>query len=160
MLFVSLPKPDHLSAFWRSSTHINPCRNDLDFTSPSSPTCNQKVLPILLPQCAPNSILAYPLSAGNLLTHNNLSSLLKVLVTQSCPSLCDPMNCSPPGSSVHGILQARRIPVGFCSGLPFPSCHPRKIQRIFLTQESNLGLLHCRQILYHPRYQGSPFSFY
>ena len=24
-----------------------------------------------------------------------------------CPTLCDPMNCSPPGSSVHGILQAR-----------------------------------------------------
>ena len=30
-----------------------------------------------------------------------------VLVAQSCPSLCDPMDCSPPGSSVHGILQAR-----------------------------------------------------
>ena len=29
------------------------------------------------------------------------------LVTESCPTLCDPMNCSPPGSSVHGILQAR-----------------------------------------------------
>ena len=28
-------------------------------------------------------------------------------VTQSCPPLCDPMDCSPPGSSVHGILQAR-----------------------------------------------------
>ena len=26
---------------------------------------------------------------------------------QSCPILCDPMDCSPPGSSVHGILQAR-----------------------------------------------------
>ena len=26
---------------------------------------------------------------------------------QSCPTLCDPMDCSPPGSSVHGILQAR-----------------------------------------------------
>ena len=25
---------------------------------------------------------------------------------QSCPTLCDPMHCSPPGSSVHGILQA------------------------------------------------------
>ena len=32
---------------------------------------------------------------------------LLVLVTQSCPTLCDPMDCSPPGSSVHGILQAR-----------------------------------------------------
>ena len=32
---------------------------------------------------------------------------MKVLVAQSCPALCDPMDCSPPGSSVHGILQAR-----------------------------------------------------
>ena len=29
------------------------------------------------------------------------------LVTQSCLTLCDPMDCSPPGSSVHGILQSR-----------------------------------------------------
>ena len=28
-------------------------------------------------------------------------------VTQLCPTLCDPMDCSPPGSSIHGILQAR-----------------------------------------------------
>ena len=32
------------------------------------------------------------------------------------------------------------------------------LQRIFLTQESNQGLLHCRRILYHLRYQGSPKS--
>ena len=31
----------------------------------------------------------------------------KVLVTQSCPTLCDSIDCSPPDSSVHGILQAR-----------------------------------------------------
>ena len=30
-----------------------------------------------------------------------------VLVAQLCPTLCDPMDCSLPGSSVHGILQAR-----------------------------------------------------
>ena len=30
-----------------------------------------------------------------------------MLVAQSCPILCDPMDCSPPGSSVHGILQER-----------------------------------------------------
>ena len=29
------------------------------------------------------------------------------LVIQSCPTLCDPVDCSPPGSSVHGTLQAR-----------------------------------------------------
>ena len=31
------------------------------------------------------------------------------LVAQSCPSLCNPMDCSPPGSSVHGVLQARTL---------------------------------------------------
>ena len=36
-----------------------------------------------------------------------LTWYLLCLVTQSCPTLCDPMDCSPPGPSVHGILQAR-----------------------------------------------------
>ena len=31
----------------------------------------------------------------------------EVLVAQLCPTVCDPMDCSPPGSTVHGILQAR-----------------------------------------------------
>ena len=34
---------------------------------------------------------------------------VKVLVAQSCLTLCNPMDCSPPGSSVHGILQARML---------------------------------------------------
>ena len=33
-------------------------------------------------------------------------------VTQSCPTLSDPMDCSPPGSSIHGILQARALEWG------------------------------------------------
>ena len=37
-------------------------------------------------------------------------------VAQSCPTLCDPVDCSLPGSSVHGVLQAK-----YWSGLPFPS---------------------------------------
>ena len=37
-------------------------------------------------------------------------------VAQLCPTLCDPVDCSPPGSSVHGILQQE-----FWSWLPFPS---------------------------------------
>ena len=41
---------------------------------------------------------------------------VKVLVTQSCLSLCSPMNCSLPGSSVHGILQARIVE---CVAIPF-----------------------------------------
>ena len=32
---------------------------------------------------------------------------VKVLVAQPCPSFCNLMDCSPPGSSVHGTLQAR-----------------------------------------------------
>ena len=38
-------------------------------------------------------------------------------VAQLCPTPCDPVDCSPPGSSVHGILQARILECG----LPFPS---------------------------------------
>ena len=30
-------------------------------------------------------------------------------VVKSCPTLCDPMDCSPPGSSVHGTLQVRTL---------------------------------------------------
>ena len=40
---------------------------------------------------------------------------MKVLVAQLGPTLCDPMNCSSPGFSVRGILQARHW-----SGWPFP----------------------------------------
>ena len=47
----------------------------------------------------------------------------EVLVAQSCLTLCDPMDCSPPGSFVHGILQARILAVS----IPFPrgSSRPR-----------------------------------
>ena len=38
------------------------------------------------------------------------------LVTQSCPTLCNPMDCSPPGSSVHGIFRLE-----YWSGFPFPT---------------------------------------
>ena len=38
---------------------------------------------------------------------NESEKKVKVLVSQSCPTLCDPMVCSPPGSSVCGILLAR-----------------------------------------------------
>jgi len=37
-------------------------------------------------------------------------------VAQSCPTVCDPMDCSLPGFSVHGIFQAE-----YWSGVPFPS---------------------------------------
>ena len=50
-------------------------------------------------------------------------------VAQSCPTLCDPMDCSPPGSSVHGILQARVPPewaaISFSGDLPNPGVKSR-----------------------------------
>ena len=60
------------------------------------------------------------------------------LVAQSCLTLFDPMDSSPPGSSVHGILQARILE---WVAISFP-------RGIFTTQGSNPGLLHCKQILY------------
>ena len=44
-------------------------------------------------------------------------------VTQSCPTLCDPVDCSLPGSSVHGILQARTlewVAISFSRGSSWP----------------------------------------
>ena len=64
-------------------------------------------------------------------------SLKWVLVAQSCPTLC----VTP--WSVRGLLQARIL-------------EDPLLQEIFPTQGSNPGLLHCRQILYHLNYQGSP----
>ena len=49
----------------------------------------------------------------------------------TCPALCDPIYCSPPGSSVHGIFQAGSTEVG---------CH-FLLQGIFLTQGLNVPLL-------------------
>ena len=65
-----------------------------------------------------------------------------VLSSQLCLTLCDPIDCSPPGSSVLGDSPGKNTGV---------SCHAF-LQGIFLTQGSNpclLCLLHCRQLLYH-----------
>ena len=67
-----------------------------------------------------------------------------MLVAQCCPTLCDPLDCSPPGFSVHGI--------GKDAGMGSHSL----LQGIFPTQELNQCLLHCRWILYHLSHQESP----
>ena len=69
-----------------------------------------------------------------------------VLVTQLFLTLCDPVGCSLPESSVHGVLLGENTEVGSHSLL----------QDIFLTQGLNLGLLHYKQNLYHLSHQGSP----
>ena len=69
-----------------------------------------------------------------------------VKLAQMYPTLCKSKDCSPPGSSIHGILQTRIlewVAISFSRG-------------IFSTSGWNLGLLHWRQILYCLSYQGSP----
>ena len=65
---------------------------------------------------------------------------------QSCLTLCDPMDWSPPGSSVHGDYSGKITGVG---------CHAL-LQRIFPTQGSNTGLPHCRWILLLSEPAGRP----
>ena len=55
---------------------------------------------------------------------------MKVLITQLCPTLCDPVDCSPPDSSVHGILQTRLlewVTIPFSRG----SSQPRDQTQVF-----------------------------
>ena len=68
------------------------------------------------------------------------------LISRSCPTLCDPMDCNPLGSSVHGDSPGKNTGVGSHALL----------QGIFPTQRSNPGLPHCRRILYRLSHQGSP----
>ena len=77
-------------------------------------------------------------------THTHTHTVL-CLVAQLCPTLCDPVDCSPRGSSVHGDSPGKNTTV---------SCHAL-LQRIFLTQGSNSGLPHYRWILYHLSHQRS-----
>ena len=78
-----------------------------------------------------------------------------MLVAQSCPTLCDPVDCSPPGSTVHGIFQARIlewVAISFSRGSSWPrdrtqvSC----IAGIFFTdwamREASVQLI-CRLLL-------------
>ena len=58
------------------------------------------------------------------------AAAVKVLVAQSCPTLCDCMDYSPPGSSVHGILQAR-ILEGAAISFSRGSSQPRDQTQVF-----------------------------
>ena len=73
-------------------------------------------------------------------------TLEPVLVTQSCPTLWDPMDCSPPGSSVHGILQARIlewVAIPFSRGSSWP-------------KDQTWVSVHCRWVLYCLSHQRRP----
>ena len=63
-------------------------------------------------------------------------------VTQSCLTLCDPMDCSLPGSSIHGIFQARIqewVAISFSKGSSPPS------QQVFVSAQAASGTFLCGQ---------------
>ena len=81
--------------------------------------------------------------------HILLSKCVCAKLLQLCPTLCDPVDHSLPGSSVYRILQARIlewVAIHFSRGSSRP-------------KDGTLVLLHCRQILYHLSHQGSPLLF-
>ena len=82
--------------------------------------------------------------------HGNSVGLCTCAQTQLCPTLCDPMDCNPPVSSIHGISPVKNTVVSCCFLL----------QLIFLTQESNLGLLllHWQVDSLPPPHLGSPLA--
>ena len=92
------------------------------------------------------SCLENPMDRGTWQLSYPSRKVMCVLVARSCLTLCDPTDYSPPGFSVHGILQARIlewIAISFSRGTS--------------QQESNPGFLHGRQILYHLSYREVPY---
>ena len=105
----------------------------------------------------------------------HLSQLLSCVcvcsVTQSCPTLCDPMNCSYPGFSVQGILQARILEwvvisysrrSSWLRERTWVSCIGRQILCHWATWEAQLLSYHYLIVLFHlilPKYFNSyPFT--
>ena len=80
------------------------------------------------------------------LVFSSFSQCVMCLTAQSCPTLCNPMYYSPPGSSVHWDSSGKDT--GVC-------CHAL-LQGNFPSQGLNAGLPLCRCILYHLSHQGSP----
>ena len=82
----------------------------------------------------------------NLTYFQNSTFIMCAVHSQWCLTLCDPMDWSLLGSCVHRDSPGKNTGVG---------CHAL-LERIFLTQGSNPGFPHCRQILYRLGHQGSP----
>ena len=89
-----------------------------------------------------------------------------VLLTQLCLTLCEPMDCSPPGSCVHGILQARVlewIAISFSRGSSPPrdwywvSCIANRVFTIWFTEESSRNRFTERQYLLTENVYGFPY---
>ena len=112
------------------------------------PACNTSAaLPLPEPsvEAQSKSHLTFQVSAT---AHTGATGLLPmplsvcVSAPQSCPTLCDPMDSSPPGSSVHGILQAR---IREWIAMPFSRGSSRPRDRTHISYISHIG----RRALYY-----------
>ena len=136
------------------------------FLSMNNLFCNWKFVPLNLPHLfhfspPPLELIynwnvlpfdqLYPFPTSPLHSASVLCCVL-CLVDQSCLTLCDRMDYSLPGSSVHVDSPGQNTGAGSRSLL----------QGIFPTQGSNPGLPHCRQILYHLSHREAPrmYLFY
>ena len=105
--------------------------------------CHMPGVELSLVETLYHSVLPRTFQSRNIVI---LSLRMLYWVTQSCPTLCDLMGCSLPGSSVHGDSPDKNIAVG---------CHAL-LQGIVPNQGSNPGLPHYRWILYCLSHQESP----
>ena len=84
---------------------------------------------------------------------NNVSALVNAKSLQTCPTLCDSMDYSSPGASVHGILQARTLE---WVAMPFSRGSSQTRDQTHVSWVSCIG----RWILYHQCHLGSPELMY
>ena len=126
--------------------HLCPGGDRARLCSLLRPTSCQTLLPSCSPLCTPHGpCFTFPLIP----TSSN--SCVCVLSLQSCPTLCDPMGCSPPGLSVQWDSPSKNTGVG---------CHAL-LQGIFPTQGSNpciLYLLHWKAASLALAPRGKPSS--
>ena len=138
---------------------LMPCKSQkkgLCFPDPRSPhpspkdSVDEKPLDSLFTLAPPHhlfpSVKVFSFPCHGELEWTRFTMVVYVLISQSCQmvcdhGVCDPMGCSPPWNS-----PGKNTWVG----------SHFLLQGIFWTQESNLGLSHCRQILYHLSHLGSP----
>ena len=105
-----------------------------------------------------------------LLGRKAMTNLVKVLAAQLCTTLCNPVDCRPPGSSVHGILSARIlewVPIPFSRGSSEPrewiwvSCTAVRFSTIWATREVHeKPRQHIKKLRHHSGNKGRMWFFH
>ena len=128
--------------------------------------------------------IAFPFSRGSSQPRNRIqvSHIAAAKSLQSCLTLCDPIDSSPPGSTIPGILQARTlewVAISFSNAwkwkvkvkslsrvrllaTPWTAAYQPPPSMEFSRREywSGVPLRHCRQILYQLGHKGNPNLYY